>query len=473
VRIAILHYHLDAGGVNRIIDLSARALTEAGHEVAVLAGGPPHARSLLDRRRVGVVPGLNYATGCGDLPSLAASLDGEARRILGGDPDLWHFHNHSLGKNPAVPMLAARWAREGRALVLQIHDFAEQDRPGNYRLLRDAAGGEGLHSFLYPSHSRVRYAVLTSHDAAIIDRAGPSSRATVLPNPVEPLPVESPLDPAGIDATGYLVYPTRAIPRKNLGEAILWSALLPEGEKLLITLAPDHPAHRAEHDAWVEFARRHRLPVLFDTVTRLKRPLGDFISGARAAITTSIGEGFGMAYLEPWLLGTPVVGRDLPKVTGDFAASGMRFDWLYPGIPVALTEAESLQYERLELESRRERARAYGLTGTDVGNGMPPRGIADFGFLPPALQRVLLERWFSGSGAVLEPPELQVARAASTLDSQRRNLAGSFSLDAYAARLEHLYRQAVESDSSVEEGSSFLDPQRVLEGFGLSVDRLP
>jgi hypothetical protein len=370
-------------------------------------------------------------------------------------------------------MLAARWAREGRALVLQIHDFAEQDRPGNYRLLRDAAGGEVLRSFLYPSHSRVRYAVLTSHDAAIIDRAGPSSRATVLPNPVEPLPVESPLDPAGIDATGYLVYPTRAIPRKNLGEAILWSALLPEGEKLLITLAPDHPAHRAEHDAWVEFARHHRLPVLFDTVTRLKRPLGDFISGARAAITTSTGEGFGMAYLEPWLLGTPVVGRDLPKVTGDFAASGMSFDWLYPGIPVALTETESVQYERLELESRRERARAYGLTGADVGNGMPPRGVADFGFLPPALQRVLLERWFSGGGAVMEPPDLQVARAASTLDSQRRNLTGNFGLNAYAARLEHLYRQAVESDSSVSEGYSFLDPQRVLEGFGLSVDRLP
>jgi hypothetical protein len=208
-------------------------------------------------------------------------------------------------------------------------------------------------------------------------------------------------------------------------------------------------------------------------VTRLKRPLGDFISGARAAITTSIGEGFGMAYLEPWLLGTPVVGRDLPKVTGDFAASGMSFDWLYPGIPVALTETESVQYERLELESRRERARAYGLTGADVGNGMPPRGVADFGFLPPALQRVLLERWFSGGGAVLEPPDLQVARAASTLDSQRRNLTGNFGLNAYAARLEHLYRQAVESDSSVSEGYSFLDPQRVLEGFGLSVDRLP
>jgi hypothetical protein len=73
----------------------------------------------------------------------------------------------------------------------------------------------------------------------------------------------------------------------------------------------------------------------------------------------------------------------------------------------------------------------------------------------------------------MEPPDLQVARAASTLDSQRRNLTGNFGLNAYAARLEHLYRQAVESDSSVSEGYSFLDPQRVLEGFGLSVDRLP
>jgi len=108
VRLAIVHYHLRAGGVSRIIDLAVKALQTEGyldgvHQVAVIAGSAPHARSLLDRRCVGVVPELNYSEGCGDVASLGKALDEEARRILGGVPISGIFTTRRLEK--------IRWCR--------------------------------------------------------------------------------------------------------------------------------------------------------------------------------------------------------------------------------------------------------------------------------------------------------------------------------------------------------------------------
>ena len=46
-------------------------------------------------------------------------------------------------------------------------------------------------------------------------------------------------------------------------------------------------------------------------------------------ITTSYREGFGMVYLEPWLLNTPVVGRNIRYLTKDFKNDGFVFPALY------------------------------------------------------------------------------------------------------------------------------------------------
>ena len=56
--------------------------------------------------------------------------------------------------------------------------------------------------------------------------------------------------------------------------------------------------------------------------------------GSDYCITTSKLEGFGLSYMEPWLTGTPVAGRNLPNITSDLIASGMRFPALYKGIEV-------------------------------------------------------------------------------------------------------------------------------------------
>ena len=54
---------------------------------------------------------------------------------LGGKPDLWHIHNHCLGKNPSLTQAVSHLAEDGNPILLQPHDFAEDGRPSNFNCL--------------------------------------------------------------------------------------------------------------------------------------------------------------------------------------------------------------------------------------------------------------------------------------------------------------------------------------------------
>ena len=53
------------------------------------------------------------------------------------------------------------------------------------------------------------------------------------------------------------------------------------------------------------------------------------LAAADLMLTTSVTEGFGMAFLESWLAERTLVGRDLPEITTDFVASGLQLDLMY------------------------------------------------------------------------------------------------------------------------------------------------
>ena len=92
-------------------------------------------------------------------------------------------------------------------------------------------------------------------------------------------------------------------------------------------------------------------PIRFEASDRV-----DFerlMQGADRMITTSIKEGFGMMYLEPWLAHRPVVGRSLPDVVQDFKDAGMRFDALYDRLPVDWN-GESTDFGELDPETQRQ-----------------------------------------------------------------------------------------------------------------------
>jgi hypothetical protein len=120
MRVALVHYHLAPGGVTTVLRSASHALTAAGIPHVVLTGEN--------------VAGLGYLAQAGSLSAttLADQLRKAAEEALGAAPNIWHFHNHSLGKNCLFPDLVHHFATTGERLLLQIHDLAEHGRPANY-----------------------------------------------------------------------------------------------------------------------------------------------------------------------------------------------------------------------------------------------------------------------------------------------------------------------------------------------------
>jgi hypothetical protein len=248
-----------------------------------------------------------------------------ATEALGGEPDLWHIHNHSLGKNGTLPQVVNELAASGEPLLLQPHDFAEDGRPANYSLLAETLCGgdrDALAGQLYPAAPHLHYAVLNSRDASFLARAG-AEQVHLLPNAVCLPRVPGEADATLAEGRTLTLYPTRAIRRKNLGEFLLWAALAGEEELFAATLAPKNPNQAAIYNEWVRTAGRLGLRATFEVGTCWGSSFGGLLRRADRIITTSVGEGFGLAFLEPCGLSKPLFGRALPEVTDEFEEAGV------------------------------------------------------------------------------------------------------------------------------------------------------
>lgn len=94
--------------------------------------------------------------------NLFERIDAALRRAgLQPTDSIVHWHNHSLGKNAAVPFVVAHLATTGWRLLLQIHDLEEDIRPENTRhllLQTGATRAATLDALRYPVHENIAYA---------------------------------------------------------------------------------------------------------------------------------------------------------------------------------------------------------------------------------------------------------------------------------------------------------------------------
>lgn len=170
---------------------------------------------------------------------------------------------------------------------------------------------------------------------------------------------------------------------------------MPEA-KFAITLAPKNPEVKPIYDAWVAFADELELNVEFDAGA--KCTFEEMVVRADALITTSIAEGFGLAFLEPWLADKPLVGRNLPEITGDFEQHGLDLSTLYNRLSVPLTSnAWNIGADFLQaLEKKMHAAcKAYGRPWSDerfaaAQTELIQNGTVDFGILDEEMQRTIL-----------------------------------------------------------------------------------
>ncbi len=137
-----------------------------------------------------------------------------------------------------------------------------------------------------------------------------------------------------IDSSKKIVtYPVRVIKRKNIGEFILFAALYSNMANWIVTQPPKNPLEIEDYESWKEFCYDNEIDIAFEAGTKVD--FEELILGSDFCITTSIREGFGMAYLEPWLMGTPVIGRNIDYVTTDIKNSGILFPLLYDKLLVS------------------------------------------------------------------------------------------------------------------------------------------
>ncbi|WP_165700734.1 barstar family protein [Alienimonas californiensis] len=415
---AIAHYHLNRGGVTRVVAnhlLALRANQINPPWAVLLTGGRAEAWSEFEhtlehegvRAARPTVAGFDYdSLYPGDAAPNPAGLADRFEKALTDhratrEETVLHVHNHSLGKNVSLPGAIVRLAERGWKILLQIHDFAEEFRPANYLHLVGALG-EGAN--LYPQAPQIHYAVLNGRDRGVLQALGvPAERLHFLPNPVgafPPLP-DKLLSKAALGAAcdvpaehRYLCYPVRGIRRKNLGEAALTGLLEPDST-VGVTLAPRNPVELAFHDRWRSFAEALQLPIRFATGEEDGVSFHQNLAAADAVLTTSVAEGFGMAFLECWLADRPLLGRDLPHVTADFRAEGIELPGLYSSLTIPLAWAEGFAdrfragCEKLLTDYRRpwdEAAFAEALAAKTAGDRV------DFGDLDEDLQMAVIRR---------------------------------------------------------------------------------
>jgi glycosyltransferase involved in cell wall biosynthesis len=479
VRLAIVHHHLHPGGVTRIIEHAVSALRAHDVEIVILSGVAPQRGWDVPLR---VVDALAYEEqrAAASPAQLATDLQAAVRDALGSLPDLWHVHNHALGKNLILPGALRVLAAGGQRLLLQLHDFAEDGRPLNYRRLRRVVGeGDGarLVRCLYPQAGQVHYAVLNGRDLKLLGAAGISpSRLHALANPVSLQAAASDAEPVRAAQGRLWLYPTRAIRRKNLGEFLLWAALAEPGDRFATTLGPNNPAERPRYERWRELAAELDLPVSFELGTDAALRFEDLLSCAHAMVTTSIAEGFGLAFLEPWLVGRAVTGRNLDEITMEFSDAGVSLPQLYGRLDVPL---EWIGQPVLQAKAQAGLQRcwdAYGrrLRSDDLSRTLAAwidDGRVDFGRLDEALQEQLIRR-VNGSVEArgqLRPPRLpDPGEGSEDIDENRAAILANFSREQYGVRLMDIYQQLM--DSSVEPLDS-LPGEAVLDQF-LAPERL-
>ncbi len=469
MRVAVIHFHLRRGGVTHVIETAAESLRESEVEFLVLGGDAP-ATLELPSNQVRVIPGLGYRDEFNLLAArkLKADLEAAAREQWGELPDIWHVHNHGLAKNLEVPWVVSRWAEEGQRILLQPHDFAEDGRPKNHRKLQEA---DGLIGQLYPVGATVLYGLLNSRDRRLLNAAGiPASQTVPLPNAVRGFDrTDKSIDLAQFAAERLILYPSRSIRRKNLGEVLLHAAVVAAGTKFGCTLAPENPTALPIYRRWTEFAAENSLPVEFNVGPRTGASLESMMSASEAILSTSVAEGFGLAFLEPWLAGCPLVGRNLEEITADFTGEGVDLGALYDTLPIPI---EWIGRENLRATVKGALGDFYHAYGRDLdadaSDVMSSGEVVDFGRLNESLQEQVIGRVLADSGAADHLREMDLLRIdAAAIAKNRAAVSKGFGVAEYGLRLTGYYERLM---SAGEAKCEWLDPDRLLDEF-LSPER--
>jgi glycosyltransferase involved in cell wall biosynthesis len=435
MKITFMHYHLKPGGVTSCLKQQVHALKD-DCDVLVITGEAPNDAFPADTI---IIPELAYSTHYAKpfhARDVAETIIDAIQTRFNGPCDILHVHNPMLAKNKKLLQILKTVQKRGVCLLLQVHDFAEDGRPQSYY-------GED-----YPQDCH--YSVVNSRDYNILLRSGLKKEGLHLISNT----VKLPDDQTNFSIQGAdVVYPIRAIRRKNIGEAILLSLFLKKDDRLAITLPPNSQVDIESYEDWKAFVTDHHLNVEFER--GLNQPFEAIMRSARFLLTTSITEGFGFTFLEPWLFNRLVWGRKLDDICADFEANGILLEHMYNELKVPLDWVGSkVFFEKwsrtivnicrlFDFQIHKDRIQSAYDTIT-------AGGTIDFGLLDEAFQKKIIRLLLSENAnqkqmSFLNPPLARIGSTPNAKDiikSNRNAVLRNYSLTSYRHHLLRTYKQA-------------------------------
>jgi glycosyltransferase involved in cell wall biosynthesis len=371
MKIVFVHYHLKSGGVSTVIKQQIDVL-KPDCKVLVLTGEVPKNPFLAD---IICIPGLSYDQinqKLYDPKEVAQSMLRAISLRWKTDCDVMHVHNPTLAKNKSFLKILQLLKNQGIKFFLQIHDFAEDGRPGAF-----------FHEqYISDSH----YGTINSRDYNILLKAG------LKQNGLHKIPniVNSFNNISTTKQNNYILYPIRAIRRKNIGEAILLSIFFKNRDTLAITLPPNSPSDMDSYHAWKKFVTKNKLNVKFEV--GLRNDFKSLVGSSKYVITTSITEGFGFSFLEPWTAGKLVWGRKLPDICSDFEKHGIQLNHMYNQllVPVRWIGKELIHEKLISCIKKCCALYNYDIDIQQWFKSLLQEDLIDFGLLSEAFQKQII-----------------------------------------------------------------------------------
>jgi hypothetical protein len=432
MKIAFIHYHLKTGGVTTCLKQQLKAL-KSHCDMCVITGELPP--DVFPAKTI-YVPELAYSSVYRKPyapEKVAAKVIQKIRTHFDGPCDIVHVHNPLLAKNSKFLWFLKLLQQEGLNLLLQVHDFAEDGRARLY-----------FHED-YPTDCH--YCVVNSRDYQILLKCGLKKQGLHQLFNCVSLPQ---LPPEPVAEEPYIVYPIRAIRRKNIGEAILLSLFFDAQERLAITLPPNSAADMVSYEAWKAFAAKYRLPIEFDQ--GLDTPFETIVGSARYLLTTSITEGFGFSFLEPWLYHKYVSGRKLDDICNDFEVRGIDLGHMYSQLMVPLEGFDANGYYRQWNRTIMGAARKFDLQ-IDTAQircayeVITEGGLIDFGLLAELYQKQVLRFLMSNKThrqklLIRNPLLAEISNRTdqqNRIEANRNAIVRNYNMDQYRQTLLDLY----------------------------------
>jgi hypothetical protein len=436
VNIVFIHYHLKTGGVTTCLKHQVEALKNDCN-LGVITG--EMAQTAFPAKVIHI-PQLAYSANYHhsfEPEDVASAVVKAIESHFNGPCDVVHVHNPILAKNKKFLKILKALQKRSLSLLLQIHDFAEDGRPRAY-FTED-----------YPADCH--YSVVNSRDYRILLKSGLKKQGLhqIFNTVYRP---DNPYPSAVSDDDPYVVYPIRAIRRKNIGEAILLSLFFRDNETLVITLPPNSQTDIESYEDWKAFVSDYHLRVEFDR--GLNHPYETIVASARYVLTTSIMEGFGFSFLEPWLFDKLVCGRKLSDICTDFEANGVSFDHMYTALYVPVGWFEVGDFYKKWNRTIQRTANQFGfvIDNHQIQNtfaSLTADGTIDFRLLDEGFQKQVISRLVNHNSSVhvaellsLNPALAEIGSVineTNLIEANRNAVAQSYNMTQYRQKLLKIY----------------------------------